>query len=236
MIAERQSVPQTLRPDPIRGTPGARVVLNRDQLIRLSTGCRLMLWSFPLGIGAVAAMLRTDLLRVLHLPLLAAAILICGWGAFVYHSTRPAHDVWHHRTSQSLLLITLALYFSPFLYWWTRNPGSYYFAINSLLFAMCISVFLLHMNTCSGFVAETLGDKLFLLETRLCGWIILLLVAAYFTYTLIYLLIYQFTRGGTMFPYNIMRSGWVIMLVPFALTMGSLWKTRSHCLRALVNE
>jgi hypothetical protein len=131
------------------------------------------------------------------------------------------------------MLSALALYFCPFLYWWTRNPSSYYFAVNSLLFAMCLSVMLLHLNAIAAMMAERAGDRMFLLEARLCGWIILVLVALYFGYTLIFILVYQFTQGGSMFPYNIMRNGWIFMVIPFALTMGSLWKVRSTCKRLL---
>lgn len=232
-----QEPPQQQQPERTpAGKPALRErspLFTQEQLQKLSAGSGLMLWSFPVGILAVTAMLRTDLLRGFHLPLLALSLMQCGWGAFVAHTAQPIRELWSRRSGQGLWLIALALYFSPFLYWWTRNPSSYYFAINSLLFAMCLALFLLYINAGAGIMAEMVKDKLFLLETRMCGWIILILVTVYFGYTLIFILIYQFTQGGRMFPYNVMRNGWVFMVVPFALTMGSLWKIRATCKRLL---
>jgi len=201
--------------------------LTPEQYRGLSLGGGWILGGFAVGLFAVALMLRGRILEFVHLPLLALGLASCAHGSYCWTRIPTFSKESASRSKQALVTALLGLYFSPFLYWWTRNPSSYYYAINSLLFAMAISMLLLHLNGFAHAFARHTRDHLFATETRLCGWIILVVVGTYFLNTFIQLLVYQFSHGGHMFPYQVMRSGWFFLLAPIALTAAGIHKIRT---------
>jgi hypothetical protein len=128
-------------------------------------------------------------------------------------------------------MINLGL--SPFLFWWNKMPGNIFFTIMVLLMIVSGLLFLASLNAMLRRLGAMLPDEALRLETRQFTALNIKLIWATFVLCAMYLAAGQL-RTPPLFLQAVMMvldrgSFWflvLLVLLPLAMTMALLWKTK----------
>jgi hypothetical protein len=129
---------------------------------------------------------------------------------------------------------------SPFLFWWNHFPGNALFTVMVAVTCVSALAFLASLNLVLQRLGAMLPDEALRHETRQFTILNLHLLAAMFILVVAYLVIHQWNPKDLPFwllalSQAMDRAGlWVVILLvllPLAMTMAMLWKTKEVILR-----
>ena len=221
-------------PDP---APNAELLRS---LGRLARGLSASFWGLPATFIASIYAARSEWLAAwIVVPVVACnGLLLYGlWqmGAF-QKQERP----WHAALDRARLLALVNLGLSPFLYWSNRVPGQMFFSLAVLILGTSGLLFLFNLNLVIERLGAMLPDETLRLETRQFTAInrglllsLLLLAAVYVclaelpglpdTLRLVALLLERYSVPALI----------VLVLLPLAMTMALIWKTKEVILESV---
>jgi hypothetical protein len=207
---------------------------------KLARGLSALFWGLPAALLIAAETARADWLKPLGmLPLVAVAALLLH-GLWQMCDFQKQERTWRQALDRALLLALVNLGLSPFIYWHNRMPGQIYFSYAVMVLQVSAILFLFNLNLVIKRLAAMLPDETLRHETRqfttLNRWLLVLLllfsnVFVWFTHT----------------PHPSLPMGEVIslagkfsallliffILLPLAMTMALLWKTKEVILDAV---
>ena len=164
-------------------------------------------------------------------PLVTMGLL--AYGLWQLGDFQKQERVWRSALDRARLLSLFNLGLSPFLYWWNKIPANTFFLVMVVLLAISALLFLGSVNLVLRRLGAMLPDEALRLETRQLTTLNLNLLAATFLLGLAYIGIGQFHTlpfwlGAVL---NVIEHGslWfliVLVLLPLAMTMALLWKTK----------
>jgi hypothetical protein len=200
---------------------------------RLARGLSALFWGLPAALLVCAETARAEWLKPLGLlPALAVNALLL-YGLWLMGSFQKQERPWRNALDRAQLLGLVNLGLSPFIYWHNKMPEQFFFTAGVLLLALSAVLFLFNLNLVLNRLGAMLPDETLRQETRqftaLNRWllvVLLLFVGAYATLVQIHrpppgfdALFGWFERG----------SYWLLVffaLLPLAMTMALLWKTK----------
>lgn len=223
-------------------TPKAQVLRALGKLVR---GLSALFWSLPLMLIIYVQTARTDWLQsfgaMAMLPSIGVSALLL-WSLVQLRHFQPQERIWRQAIDRAEVFAIVNLGLSPFLYWWHEMPFvPLYMACIALL---CLSSLLLIMqlNRVLQRLAAMLPDETLRGETKLFAgfnsWILLgLLVAAVVFYGLEQMYTLPAWVDKSL-DFLAEQGPWIVLfiiLIPLALTMALVWKTKELIFASVFN-
>jgi hypothetical protein len=219
--------------------PNADLLRSLGRLVR---GLSALFWSLPAALIICFYTARADALKSFGMapPIGATGLLVYGlWqlGAF-----QRQERVWRNALDRAQILSLINCGLSPFLYWWNRLPHHPFYIVMVVLFAFSALLLLASVNLVLQRLSAMLPDEGLRIETKQFTTLNLILLLA----TLIAALFYFGLGQAQTIPRwlgiiaAIMDRGtfWfliVLVLLPLAMTMALLWKTKEIILESIFN-
>ncbi len=210
--------------------PQAELLRSLGRLIR---GLSALFWGLPAALIACAETARADWLRPIGIaPALAATGLLL-YGLMQLGAFQKQERPWRAALDRAKLLGLVNFGLCPFLFWQNRVPAQPFFNAAVLLLGLSALLFLFNLNVVVKQLGAMLPDETLRHETRLFTalnrWLLvglLLLSTAYVVF--LHSSRWQRALGPS--------AGWLdrlgfwgftfLFLLPLALTMAMLWKTK----------
>jgi hypothetical protein len=214
-------------PDP---APNAELLHSLGRLVR---GLSALFWGLPIALIACFYTAKAESLRAFGVapPLVTTAML--AYGLWQLGDFQKQERVWRASLDRAKLLSLFNLGLSPFLYWWNKVPMNLFFLAMVLLLAISALLFLGSVNLVLRRLGAMLPDEALRLETRQFTALNLNLLFVTFVLALLYVGAGQVHEPPLWLAtlLNVMEhsSLWfliVLILLPLAMTMALLWKTK----------
>jgi hypothetical protein len=207
---------------------------------KLARGLAALFWGLPAALLISAETARADWLKPLgFLPVLGINGLLI-YGLWLMSDFQKQERPWRHALDRALLLALVNLGLCPFLFWHNKMPAEPFFRIAVLLLELSAVLFLFNLNHVLRRLGAMLPDETLRQETRqfttLNRWLLvgLLFLALAFI-------------GLTQVAQPAPPVGWVLVwvnrfsnllfiffiLLPLAMTMALIWKTKEVILDAV---
>ena len=214
-------------PDP---APNAELLRALGRLVR---GLSALFWGLPMALVVCVQTAKTDWLRPLGFlpPVLVTGLLLYG----LWHTGQfqKQERVWQNALDRAKLLALVNFGLSPFLYWWNAFPYHEFFVATVTLLGFCALIFLSHMNLVLLRLSAMLPDETLRHEAKQFTALNRSLLLAALLLTVTHLLLQQFALktllAGRILLVLDRGSLWlmiVLVLLPLAMTMALLWKTK----------
>jgi hypothetical protein len=200
---------------------------------RLVRGLSALFWGLPIALIACFYTARADALKAFGVvpPLVTTALL--AYGLWQLGDFQKQERVWRLSLDRAKLLSLFNLGLSPFLYWWNKIPESTFFLAMVLLLSISALLFLGSVNLVLRRLGAMLPDEALRLETRQFTTLNLNLLLVTFLLAALYVGAGQFHKPPLWLAIllNAVEHSnlWfliVLVLLPLAMTMALLWKTK----------
>ena len=214
-------------PDP---APNGELLHSLGRLVR---GLSALFWGLPIALIVCFHTAKADALRSLGIgaPLLTTGLL--AFGLWQLGDFQKQERVWRAALDRARLLSLVNFFLSPFLYWWNRIPANTFFFVMVIVLTFSGLLFLGSLNLVLRRLGAMLPDEALRLETRQFTTLNLNLLFATLLVTVTYLVLGQFHTMprwlGIMMVLLDRGSFWfliLLVLLPLAMTMALLWKTK----------
>ena len=218
--------------------PNAELMRSLGRLVR---GLSALFWGLPLALVVSVWTASPQWLKPLGIvPALAATgLLVFGLGNLGAFQTQER--VWQKALDRARIFSLINCGLSPFLYWWSRMPGNVFFTVMVAVLALSALLFLGSLNLVLQRLGAMLPDEALRHEIKQFTALNLNLVFATFVCgvayaVLVHVQVAQFQKlqvwMGILMAAVDRRSPWlfllpmVLVLLPLAMTMALLWKTK----------
>lgn len=208
---------------------------------KLARGLSALFWGLPASLVVCVETARADWLRSYGLvPALAATGLLV-FGLWQMGDFQKQERPWRNALDRAKLLGLVNFGLCPFLYWHSRLPEEGFFAIAVLVLVLSAALFLFNLNIVLKQLGAMLPDETLRHETRLFTalnrWLLVLLLLLGLAYgVLLYVSQPRTLSGlefGVLFVWLNRLGLWLLTfftLLPLAMTMALLWKTKETIL------
>ena len=210
--------------------PNAELLRSLGRLVR---GLSALFWGLPIALIVCFYTARTEGLRPLGIapPLLSTGLLV--YGLWQLGDFQKQERVWRAALDRARIFALINLGLSPFLYWWCKVPANNFFVAMVVLLALSALLFLGCLNLVLQRLGAMLPDEALRLETRQFTVWNLNLLFVIFLLALIHLVLGQVHSIplwlGTVAMVSDQLGQWFLILLsllPLAMTMALLWKTK----------
>jgi hypothetical protein len=214
-------------PDP---APNAELLRSLGRLVR---GLSALFWGLPITLIVCFHAAKADSLKTFGIvpPLVTTGLL--AYGLWQLGDFQKQERVWRTALDRAQLLSLLNFGLSPFLYWWNKIPANPFFLAMVMLLTISALLFLGSVNLVLRRLGAMLPDETLRLETRQFTTLNLNLLFATFLLALAFVglgLLHTLPLWLGIIVSVIERSSlWfliVLVLLPLAMTMALLWKTK----------
>jgi hypothetical protein len=211
---------------------------------KLARGLSALFWGLPATLLISAETARAEWLKPLGLiPLLAINFLLL-YGLWQMGDFQKQERPWRLALDRALLLALVNLGLCPFIYWYNRMPGESFFRYAVIILGLAALVFLFNLNLMLKRLAAMLPDENLRQETRqftaLNCWLLVLLLFLFSGFLLLTGLPHPPLSVGRLIMWagrlsNLLVVFFVLfpVLLPLAMTMALIWKTKEVILDAV---
>ena len=213
---------------------------------RLVRGLSALFWGLPTALLACVYTLKGDpLLSFWGLP----AVVFTGlevFGLWQLGSFQKQERVWRNALDRALVLALINFGLSPFLYWSTRMPNRFF---ESMLLIMAGTglLYLAALNIVVRRLGAMLPDEALRVETRQFTALNLNLLSITVAVALLYVVLSRLPEGSLRVQVILRVLGdrpefWLLLLLvpllllPLAMTLALLWKTKEVILDNVFNK
>ena len=215
-------------------------------LRRLVRGLSALFWGLPIALLIAVQTAKGEWLRFGLAPMLGVTLLLL-YGTHLLGGFQKQERVWMNAVERTRLLALINVGLSPFLFFWSKVPGHGFFTISVEIMFLTLLIFLYLLNSVLARLAAMLPDETLRGETnlftRLNQIILLILMTALpFHFVLHSLsklprfmveLMLLLDRGGPMLELMLLM---IFILVPVAMTMALLWKTKETIMNGVFSN
>lgn len=207
---------------------------------KLARGLSALFWGLPATLLISAETARADWLKPLGLlPLLAINALLL-YGLWQMGDFQKQERPWRLALDRALLLALINLGLSPFIYWHNRAPGESFFTYAVALLALSAVLFLFNLNLVLKRLAAMLPDETLRQEMRqftaLNRWLLVMLLLFSVAFLWLTKLPHPALPVTQLLSWTERFSNLLfifLILLPLALTMALIWKTKQVILDAV---
>jgi hypothetical protein len=210
---------------------------------RLARGLSALFWGLPASLIICAETARADWLRPLSLVPALAGVGLLLFGLWLMSGFQKQERPWRNALDRAKLLGLVNFGLCPFLYWQNKMPGQPFFNAAVLLLLLSAVLFLFNLNVVLKQLGamlpdETLRQETFLF-TLLNRWLLVVLLclgsvqAAFLRPPQWQSAFGAFASGPDRFAF------WALIffaLLPLAMTMALLWKTKEVILDSVFSS
>ncbi len=202
---------------------------------RLVRGLSALFWGLPIALIVCfhTANARADGLRSFGMVPALVSTGLLAYGLWQLGDFQRQERVWRNALDRARIFSLINFGLSPFLYWWNKVPASDFFMTMVIILAISGFMFLSSLNVVLQRLGAMLPDEALRLETRQFTRLNLHIMLA----TLILAVLYVVLGHMSTIPFwlalfvSVMERGsiWVLILLvllPLAMTMALLWKTK----------
>lgn len=221
-------------PDPV---PNPELLRSLGHLVR---GLSALFWGLPFALVVCVETGRTDWFRTFGImpPLIVTGLLF--YGLWLIGDFQKQERPWRNALDRAKLSALVNFGLSPFLYWWGRLPDNPFFAIAVGVLMLSSLLFLFNLNFVLLRLGAMLPDETLRHETRLFTALnrnllvaLLGLIAAFLVLSQISDLPAWLDRTLFWFYRNSLLVLIVFALLPLAMTMALIWKTKEVILESV---
>jgi hypothetical protein len=207
---------------------------------RLVRGLSALFWGLPTALIVCFYTAKADGLRHFGVvpPLAVTALLV--YGLWQLGSFQKQERVWRNALDRARILSLINFGLSPFLYWWNRIPNQRFFLAAVLLMVLSALLFLGSINLMLKRLGAMLPDESLRQETQQFTMLNINLLFATFIVAMLYWGLGQFRTMplwlGMIAAIMERGSFWflvILVLLPLAMTMALLWKTKEVILDSI---
>lgn len=225
-------------PDPAGPSPELM-----PSLRRLLRGLSALFWGLPLTLITCVQSAVTEWLRPLGMlpPVIMTGLLYYGLHELSHFQRQER--IWIDALDRTRLFALVNLGLAPFIYWWNQFPGIAFYSQIVYVMAASSLLFLISLNFMLQRLTAMLPDEMLRAETKVFTQMNLGLIAGLLGAVAIY-------RGLTMvtnLPEVVIRlldilyatrRAWLLLLalLPLAMTMTLLWKTKEVVLTSIFSS
>lgn len=202
-------------------------------LARVVRGLSALFWGLPLLLLADARTAMDDSFRGYGtLPAVAASLLV-AYGLHQLRYFQSQERIWSAALHRARLVSLLLVALSPFTHWWNRHPDEPFFIQSMTLLVFAGLLFLLMLNHVLLRLSAMLPDETLRSETRFFTGVNQALVLSQVVLALGEILLLRWVNAPPLLA-RVRDSldyskAWLVLLLtllPVALTMTLLWKTK----------
>jgi len=207
---------------------------------KLARGLSALFWGLPVALLVCAETARAEWLKPLgFLPALAVNALLI-YGLWQMSDFQRQERPWRHALDRAQLLALVLLGLCPFIYWHNRVPEQNLFTAAVWVMQLAGVLFLFNLNLVLKRLGAMLPDETLRHETRqftaLNRWLLVALL--FFSIGFVSLMSFGQPppRLGRVLVWLDRFSGLLLiffMLLPLAMTMALIWKTKEVILDAV---
>jgi hypothetical protein len=217
--------------------PNADLLRSLGRLVR---GLSALFWGLPVALIVCFHTARAEGLKTLGIapPMAATGLLV--YGLWQLGGFQKQERVWRAALDRAGVLAVINFGLSPFLYWWNRAPSHAFFLAMVIVFAFSSLLFLGSLNLVLQRLGAMLPDETLRLETKQFTKLNLNLLGATLLVGGLYFALGQFRTVplwlGMIAALMERGSLWflvVLVLLPLAMTMALLWKTKEVILDSI---
>jgi hypothetical protein len=200
---------------------------------RLVRGLSALFWGLPITLIVCFNVAKTEMLRSSGIIAPLASTGLLAYGLWQLGDFQKQERVWRAALDRARLFSLINFGLSPFLFWWNKVPTNTFFLAMVMVLTLSALMFLGSVNLVLRRLGAMLPDEGLRLETRQFTTLNLNLVFVTFLLGLFYVALAQFSTlplwlGAIA---GVMERGslWfliVLILLPLAMTMALLWKTK----------
>lgn len=207
---------------------------------RLVRGLSALFWGLPVALIVCVGTATAGWFKAFSIvPGLGATGLLL-FGLWQIGAFQKQERSWRAALDRARLIGLVNFFLCPFLYWWNKMPDQPFFTLVVVLLALSGLLFLFNLNLVLARLGEMLPDETLRQETRQFTAInrgllvVLLLVVAAYVFVMqmpnlpVPLLIVM-VRLERMSQWSLM----MLVLLPLALTMALIWKTKEVILESV---
>jgi hypothetical protein len=208
---------------------------------RLVRGLSALFWGLPAAFLVCYHTARADTLRLLGVlpPMVCTGLLV--YGLVQLSGFQRQERVWRKALDRATLIAIVNFFLSPFLYWWNRMPDNLFYIAMVMLMGACALLLLASVNLAIQRLNAMLPDEALRQETRQFTALNLNLLLVIAVLSIAYLaagfvdaqhlsglplwlerIAMEIDQSGFWFLLAIL----LILLLPLAITMALLWKTK----------
>jgi hypothetical protein len=210
---------------------------------KLARGLSALFWGLPAALLIGAETARADWLKPLgFLPALAVNALLV-YGLWQMSDFQRQERPWRHALDRAQLLALVILGLCPFIYWHNKLPEQTFFTYAVMVLELAGVLFLFNLNLVLKRLGAMLPDETLRQETRqftaFNRWLLVgLLFFAIVVAALVQLPHPSPPVGKVLIWVNRASSLLLIffILLPLAMTMALIWKTKEVILDAVFGE
>ena len=200
---------------------------------RLTRGLSALFWGLPTALIVCFHTAKAEGLKAFGVvpPLASTGLLVYGlWqlGAF-----QKQERVWRQALDRAMVLGLVICGLSPFLYWWNRMPSKPFFLAMVMLLTLASLLFLSSLNVVLQRLGAMLPEEALRQEIKQFTPVNLNLLFTTLVLVVAYLVLMQLDKVplwlGMVLAVMDRASLWflvLLVLLPLALTMALLWKTK----------
>ena len=207
---------------------------------KLARGLSALFWGLPATLLICAETARADWLKPLgFIPAVAVCALLV-YGLWQMADFQKQERPWRHALDRAQMLAVVLLGLCPFIYWHNRVPEQTFFTAAVWVMELAGVIFLFNLNLVLTRLGAMLPDETLRHETRqftaLNRWLLVALLFFSIAFICLVQLGQPTARLGSALIWLSRFSDLLLiffMLLPLAMTMALIWKTKEVILDAV---
>ena len=214
-------------PDP---APNAELLRSLGRLVR---GLSALFWGLPIALIVCFHTAKAESLKNFGIVPPLAATGLLAYGLWQLGDFQKQERVWRTALDRARLFSLINFGLSPFLYWWNKIPSNTFFLAMVMALTLSALLFLGSVNLVLRRLGAMLPDETLRLETRQFTALNINLLFATFVLAVGLIALEQFQTLpfwlGVVVTVMERGSLWfliLLVLLPLAMTMALLWKTK----------
>jgi hypothetical protein len=199
-----------------------------------------LFWGLPIALIVCVQTAKSDWIRPLGYlpPILSTGLLLYGLSLLGHFQKQER--VWRAALDRAKIFGLINVGLAPFLVWWNRLPAQPFYGFMVELLCMCGVLFLFALNPVLWRLAAMLPDETLRAETktftRLNRYVLsatLVLLVGYFVLAQIDPLPKSILPIAMLFDRVGLLAVLLLILLPVAMTMALIWKTKEVILSSV---
>jgi hypothetical protein len=200
---------------------------------RLVRGLSALFWGLPATLVVCFHTAKAESLKTYHIlpPIACTGLLL--YGLSLFGAFQKQERVWRKALDCTRVLALINFGLSPFLYWWNRMPNNPFYTAMVIALTVCGLLFLGSLNWVVQRLGAMIPDEALRLETKQFTALNLNLLGATLALGICYVTFSQIPKLPLYLQAVLIvldqGSFWLLVLLvllPVAMTMAMLWKTK----------
>jgi hypothetical protein len=221
-------------PDP---SPNPELLKSLGRMVR---GLSALFWGLPVALIVCIGTANAGWFQVYGLvpPMVATGLV--AFGLWQLGSFQKQERPWRNALDRAKVFALINLGLSPFAFWWNREPNLFFYSISLRVLALSAWFFLFSLNTVLVRLAAMLPDETLRHETRQFTSLNQTLLLALLLVIALQVVVARVPQWPAQFQTLLTvwdRGGpWLLILLallPLAMTMALIWKTKEVILESV---